>query len=132
MYLATPTISQTPPLLHACILVPQFLHQLRYFLCCIRWTGRPGKEIAQLLLLLFIVRGKDGLRQGFAVEEVGHEDLMLLVLIGIGEDVGALKGLGLEAEDVVDDEDGGVCAGWTRDIWKYCKMSAVDFGRVGG
>lgn len=47
------------------------------------------------------------------MEEVGHEDLVVLVWGagggggGVGEDVGALEGLGLVAEDVVDYEDGG-------------------------
>ena len=44
---------------------------------------------------------------GFAEEEVGHEDLVLVAGVCMGEDVGALDGLGREAEDVVDDEDGG-------------------------
>ena len=45
--------------------------------------------------------------EGFAEEEVGHEDLVLVRGVGVREDVGALEGLGREAEDVVDDEDGG-------------------------
>ena len=46
------------------------------------------------------------MREGLAEEEVGHEDLMLVARVGVGENVGALDGLGREAEDVVDDEDG--------------------------
>ena len=42
------------------------------------------------------------------VEEVGHEDLHAVFFVGVGEDVGTLDDLGEEAEDVVDDEDGGV------------------------
>ncbi|KAL8687076.1 MAG: hypothetical protein Q9218_006649, partial [Villophora microphyllina] len=44
---------------------------------------------------------------GLAVEEVGHEDLVLVVLICVGEDVGALEGLWAVAKDVVDNEDCG-------------------------
>jgi hypothetical protein len=40
-----------------------------------------------------------------ALEEIGHEDAVFL-RGGGGEDVGALKGLGEEAKNVVDDEDG--------------------------
>lgn len=54
---------------------------------------------------------------GFAVEEIGHEDLVLVVLVGVGEDIGALEGLGFEAEDVVDDEDGGGGGGGTGGVW---------------
>jgi hypothetical protein len=36
---------------------------------------------------------------GLALEEVGHEDAVFL-LVGGGEDVGALEGLGEETEDV--------------------------------
>ena len=46
---------------------------------------------------------------GFAVEEVGDEDLVLVGGIGVGEYVGALDGLIAETEDVVDDEDGRGC-----------------------
>lgn len=43
------------------------------------------------------------MRERFTVEEVGHEDAVLVVgVVGVGEDVGALEGLGGEAEDVVD------------------------------
>ena len=45
--------------------------------------------------------------QGFAEEEIRHEYLILVGGVGVGEDVGALEGLVAEAEDVVDDEDGG-------------------------
>ena len=45
--------------------------------------------------------------QRFAEEEVGHEDAVGVFGFGVGEDVGALDGLRGEAEDVVDDEDGG-------------------------
>ena len=43
---------------------------------------------------------------GLAVEPVGHEDLVLVVVVAGGEDVGALDGLVEEAEDVEDDDDG--------------------------
>jgi hypothetical protein len=46
---------------------------------------------------------------GLALEEVGHEDLVRVVGVGVGEDVGALERLVEEAEDVVDDEDTLLC-----------------------
>ena len=50
------------------------------------------------------------MREGFAEEEVRYEDSVLVAGVGVGEDVGALDGLGGETEDVVNDEDGG-CGG---------------------
>ena len=44
--------------------------------------------------------------QGLAEEEIRHEDLVLVRGVGMGEDVGALKGLVAESKDVIDDEDG--------------------------
>lgn len=41
-----------------------------------------------------------------ALEEVGDKDLVLVRLVRVREDVGALQGLLREAEDVVDDQDG--------------------------
>lgn len=57
------------------------------------------------------------MREGVALEEVRHEDLVLVVLVGVGEDVGALEGLRAEAEDVVDDEDGRGGGGGTGGVW---------------
>lgn len=37
---------------------------------------------------------------GFAFEEVGDVDAVFVVLVRSGEDVGALDGLGEEAEDI--------------------------------
>ena len=38
-----------------------------------------------------------------ALEEIGDEDLVLVRLVRVSQDVGALQGLWREAEDVVDD-----------------------------
>ena len=44
--------------------------------------------------------------QSFRLEIfTGHEDLVLLFLIAMCQDIGALEGLWEEAEDVVNDED---------------------------
>ena len=49
--------------------------------------------------------------QGLAKEEIGHEDLVLVGGVGVGEDIRALDSLVAETEDVIDYEDGGVGAG---------------------
>lgn len=54
--------------------------------------------------------------QGLAEEEIRHKHLILVGGVGVGEDVGALEGLVAEAEDVVDDEDGGGGVGGTGAI----------------
>lgn len=76
--------------------------------------GLIGEELPELSALLFVVSG--GVPAdvcGLVIEEVGHEDLVAVgVLAGGGEDVGTLEGLGKEAEDVKDVEDGFGCCAW--------------------
>jgi hypothetical protein len=43
---------------------------------------------------------------GLALEEIGHEDLVLVLIVAGCEDIGTLEGLVLEAKDVVDDKEG--------------------------
>jgi hypothetical protein len=43
---------------------------------------------------------------GLALEKVGHEDLVLVLIVAGCEDIGTLEGLVLEAKDVVDDKEG--------------------------
>jgi len=86
-----------------------------------------------LLLLLVRVRRERAKRQGLAEEEVGHEDAVLVVLIvGVGEDVGALQGLRREAEDVVDDENGAFGVGGPGRIWVGERGSAEGVKWKGG
>lgn len=51
-----------------------------------------------------------------ALEEVGHEDLVLVLLVTGCKDIGTLESLVLEAENVVDDEDGLLCIARTSGI----------------
>lgn len=46
---------------------------------------------------------------GLALEEVRHEDLVLVLLVAGCEDIGTLDGLVLEAKDVVDDQQSLLC-----------------------
>ena len=57
--------------------------------------------------------------KGFSEEEIGHEDLVFVARFGVsvGEDVGALDCLVGEAEDVIDDEDGGGGVGGAGSVW---------------
>lgn len=64
-----------------------------------------AEERTNLLLLVLVVRGEQLDGQGLAVEGVGHEDSVLLVVVGSGQDVTALDGLVEEAKDVHDNED---------------------------
>lgn len=57
------------------------------------------EEVAELLLVLVGLRREPGDVGGLALEEVGHEDTVLL-LVGGGQDIGALDGLGEETEDI--------------------------------
>lgn len=65
-----------------------------------------GNKCADSLLLVLGVRGEQLKGQGLALEGVGHEDGVLVVVVGGGQDVAALDGLVEEAKDVHDDENG--------------------------
>jgi hypothetical protein len=74
------------------------------------------EEFAQLLLVLVGLRWIPRDVGGLAFEEIGHEDLVGVVFVRVGEDVGALEGLVEEAEDVIDDEDTLLCVFGTRGV----------------
>lgn len=84
------------------------------------WRGAGRLEkVAQLLALFFRVGRVPGNVCRAALEEVGHEDFVLVRLVRMGEDVGALECLGEVAEDVVNEEDAllgggraGLVCGW--------------------
>jgi len=65
----------------------------------VRGSGLGLEEVAELLLVVVGLRGEPGDVGGLALEEVGHEDTVLL-LVGVGQDVGSLDGLGEETEDI--------------------------------
>lgn len=69
------------------------------------WSIRSA-ILPELLALLLSVRRVPGNVGGAAIEEVWHEHLILVLLVAVRQDVGALKGLREETEDVVDDEEG--------------------------
>lgn len=58
--------------------------------------------LPKFLPLLLVIRRVPADIRGFPVEEIRHEDLVLVLRVGVGEDIRALQGLGEEAEDVVD------------------------------
>ena len=106
-HLPTPTHPQTRPLLDPTKLLPNLLHQLRHLLRILRRIRWSPKERSNPLLFLLRIRRVIRVAEGLAEEEIRHEDLVLVGGVGVGEDVGALDGLVAEAEDIVDDEDGG-------------------------
>jgi hypothetical protein len=74
---------------------------------------------------------------GFTLEEVGDEDLVLVCLVGSSEDIGTLECLGVETEDIVDDENTFGGRFWTGDVCSseisYMKLVIYEsaMGRVG-
>lgn len=46
----------------------------------------------------------------------GHEDLVLVLLVGVGKDVGTLERLREETEDVVDDKQSALCVTWACSV----------------
>lgn len=51
-----------------------------------------------------------------ALEEVGHEDLVLVLLVAGCKDIGTLESLVLEAKNVVDDKNGLLCIAGTSSV----------------
>ena len=79
-------------------------------------------KFAHNLLLLLGVRGKESHREGFALEEIGHQDE------GIErgcKTVSALKGLRDEAKDVVDGNESFLGGSGTGLIWVRRAASAL-------
>lgn len=94
------------------------------------WRGtNSSKESSQLLLLFWSVwwvaaisgqltcnedlgfDGKESLHvniAGLSIEEIGHEDLVAVVLATCCEDIGTLQGLWEESKDIKDKQDGRV------------------------
>lgn len=67
--------------------------------------GTGLKKVSQFLAFVVGVRRVPGNVCWVALKPVGHEDLVLLVLVRGGEDIGTLESLREEAEDVVDDQN---------------------------
>lgn len=87
------------------------------------WGAVLGEEVAKLLLLLLVVGREQLDGQGRAVEGVGHEDGVLVVVVGGGQDVAALDGLVEEAKDVHDDED---APSGVRGGARHVRLAAVE------
>lgn len=104
--LAAPAITDDPPRCNLRVLLLNRLDELGNALGGFRGRGGRLEEVAELLSLFVRVRGIPGDVGGGALEEVGHEDAVLVRAVGVGKQVGALQRLWEVAEDVVDEEDG--------------------------
>lgn len=63
-----------------------------------------------------------------AKQKVRNEDLVLLLVVAVGEQITALQGLRAEAEDVVDDQDG--LFGCRRSCFVCCIVSVVELFHI--
>lgn len=104
-HLAAPTFAQDRPRFDAIGLADR-LNQARNLLDGGSRVGRTSKERAHGLALLGRIWGKPRNVGVLAEEEIRREDLVLLLRVAVGEQVGALHRLRAVAEDVVDDENG--------------------------
>jgi hypothetical protein len=64
-----------------------------------------------------------------AFEKTGHEQLVLVVLVRDGEDVGSLNRLREVSEDIVDDEKCGFGCGGLGDIYEHGEERRRNMGR---
>jgi len=99
-YLSAPAEADDSPLLNP-VLLGKFIDNLRDARQSLWRRSLRLEELAHLLLLLLGVRGHPGDVGWLAVEEVGHEDLVLLA-VGVSQDISTLECLVEESEDVVD------------------------------
>jgi hypothetical protein len=105
-HLATPAVAQDTPAADVWIALRRFLDDF-LDLWQVQGGSGPGlEEVAELLSLFLGVRWIPGNVGGLALEEVGHEDLVLVFFVRMGEDISALDCLGEEAENVVYGKDG--------------------------
>lgn len=112
--LAAPAEAQDTPSLHAAL----FREVLDDFGDARQGGGGRSfgaEEGAEFLLFFLVIWGVPGDVCGFAFEEIGDDDLVGF-RAGVGEDVGALEGLGEEAEDVVNDQDAAFGVGGAGDV----------------
>lgn len=99
------------------------LYQLQHLLLSGWGVRRSLEKRAKLLSFLLGIWRHPALICRLALEEVRHVDLVLVVfVVGVGEDIGTLQGLRAVAEDIIDDEDGRGGAGGASCVWG---MSAI-------
>ena len=90
--------------------LPNYLSQLLHIRAHI---SRPLPKRARNLLLLLSVRRESIHRQRVPPEEIRHQNKRIE---GMRQQVGALEGLGDEAEDIVDGDEGASGVGWANRI----------------
>lgn len=113
---STPAVAEDTPFLDVGVLGLCFFDHGAEFLDLRRWCGLGLEEFAEFGFLVVGVRWEPADIGGFVAEPVGHEELVRVFLVGVGEDVGSLDGLWPVAEDVVDYENGGFGIGWTSGV----------------
>ena len=92
----------------ACLLLDLF-DDLGDLLHSLRWRGWTLEEFSKLLALFFGVGRVPRVVRRLAEEEIRYENLVLVLLVGVCQDIGTLQGLVTEAEYVVDEQDGRLC-----------------------
>lgn len=100
-YLSAPAEANDSPLLNA-VLLAEFVDNLRNARQCLRRRSLRLEELTHLLLLLLGVWRHPGYVGWVALEEIRHENLVLLA-VGVSQNISALQCLIKESEDVVDD-----------------------------
>ena len=105
--LSAPAEADNGPLLDALALA-KLINNLGNAWQCLRRCSGCLEEFAEFLLLLLVIRRVPGDVCWAALKKVRHENLVLLLLVCVGENVGTLECLREEAKDVIDDQDTGL------------------------
>lgn len=103
--LAAPAVSYNAPVADIWVARFELLDDGLELLDGFGWCGSGLEKLSQSLAFVLGVRRVPGNVCRVALKPVGHEDLVLLVLIRGGEDIGTLESLGEEAKDVIDDQN---------------------------
>jgi hypothetical protein len=72
---------------------------------CFRWSCSGLEEFTKFLALLFIIGRVPRDIGRFTLKEIRHEHLIRLLLVTVGKNIGTLQSLGVETENVEDDEN---------------------------
>jgi hypothetical protein len=95
----------TYPTGDASIVLLERIQHLRDPCHCFGWRCSGLEEFTKFLTLLFIIGWVPRDIGWFTLEEIGNEHLIRLLLVTVGKNIGALQSLGIEAENIEDDEN---------------------------
>jgi len=130
--LAPPAEAEAAPLLNLWVLVADSLDNAGNLANRRRRSALGLEEATKRLLLLRGVWRHPGEISGLAIKEIGHEDEVLVLLVRVGENIGALESLIEVAKDIEDEQDGLGRCGRASHICKVVSLEILSLGHQSG